>query len=273
MSHTESSSQTVNPVSRTLDVLEALAHSPVPLSFTDLCTRTVTPKATMHRTLATLQARGYVQTDHATGNYAAGVRCLELGGLWLRQLDLRGVAAPHLQTLNAISAETVHLAVYESGDVIYIDKLESPQQVIAKSHVGRRCPAVAVATGRVLLATRDRSEIERVLSGPLEQYTEHSITDPDELLRMLNAVHTDGYAINRGSYRDGVSGIAAPIRDHTGAVVASVGLCLPEYRFTDNRFAELCDWTINAANAISRSLGGLIASPASHEPERPAIGD
>lgn len=270
MSHIDVGPQPVNPVSRVLDVLETLAGSPTPLSFTELCGRTSTPKATLHRMLGTLQARGYVQVDHVSGNYSAGVRCLELGGLWLSRLDLRSVAAPHLKELNAVSTETIHLGVYESGDVIYVEKLESPQQVIAKSHIGRRCPAVAVATGRVLLATQDRREIDRVLAVPLGKHTNESITDPDDLRQLLGEARERGYAINRGGYREGVSGIAAPIRDHTGAVVAAVGICLPDYRFTDERFPQLRDWTLHTANAISRGLGGPLSTFSPEE--QPAAG-
>lgn len=244
-----------NPVSRTLDVLERLTGSDRPLSFTELCAMTGTPKATMNRTLGTLQARGYISTDRATGLYTAGIKCFELGSLWARNLDIREAAALSLEALNQKSQETVHLGIYDAGDVIYVEKLESPHQVVAKSHVGRRCPATAVATGRVLLASQDKNEIDRVLAGPLEKYTPDTLTDPEQLRDMLTAARQEGYAVNRCNYRPGVSGVAAPIRDHTGAVVAAVGICLPDYRFTPDRFPELQEWTMNAAADISLALG------------------
>ena len=242
-------------VLRTLDILETLTRSGSAMALGDLATGIDTPKATLHRLLTTLQARGYVTQDATTGRYAAGLRCFELGSLWAVNLDLRAVAAPHLADLNASTRETVHLGVYEQGDVVYIDRLESPQQVIAKSYVGRRCPAICVATGRVLLAYSDRVEIERVLSGPLPAFTEHSITDRDELAAMLADIRATGHGLNRCSYRDEVSGIAAPVRDHTGRVVASVGLCLPDHRFHGERVDLLREATVVTAREISRALG------------------
>jgi len=267
MSDVEHRSETMPAVARALTVLEELAGSGTELTFTELCESTMTPKATMHRLLATLQGRGYV-SQSTTGRYSAGVRCFELGSMWAQKLDLRSVAAPFLQRLNQESRETVHLGVYEHGDVIYIDRLESPQQVIAKSYVGRRCTATSVATGRVLLAYSDHAEVDRVLAEPLPSYTPHSIVDPDEMRRLLADVRTHGFAVNKCSYRDEVCGVAAPIRDHTGRVVASVGLCLPEHRFSEERFPFLRDLTLSAGADISVALGG----PAAVIPHRDAAG-
>ena len=243
-------------VGRTLDVLEVLVGSGRSVALSELSELTSTPKATLHRILHTLNARGYVGQDDDSTRYSAGIRCFELGSMWAQNLDLRSVAAPFLAALNADAKETVHLGVYEGGDVVYIDRLESPLQVIAKSYVGRRCPATCVATGRVLLAYSTRAEIARVLGEPLPAYTEQSITDPDELARMLEEVRMNGFGINHSSYRDEVGGIAAPVRDHTGQVVASVGLCIPEHRFVRERLEFLRDLTIRTALDVSSALGG-----------------
>lgn len=254
---------------RALDILELLAGSPSPQGLTGIAERVHGPKATVHRLLATLQARGYATQDPQTGRYRAGVRCFELGSLWARQLDLRTVAAPHTAELNEHSGETVHLAVYDRGDVVYVDKIESRYPVVAKSDLGRRCPAACVATGRALLAYRPREEIEEILSGPLPAYTAQSITQPQQLAALLDQVRRDGYAVNHGAYREGVGGVAAPIRDYTGSPVASVGLCLPEQRFGADRFGALRDMTVTAAIAISAALGGpaapVLAGPADHQ--------
>jgi len=255
----EHTSEPVTVVARAFDVLEELARSGAGRSFTELCELTGIPKATMHRLLHTMQGRRYVTQEMGTGQYSVGVRCFELGSMWAQKLDLRAVAAPLLLTLNEESRETVHLGVYEHGDVVYIERLESPQQVIAKSYVGRRCTATSVATGRVLLAHSDQTEIERVLSEPLPAYTEQSVLDPEVLRTMLAKVRADGYATNRCGYREGVSGIAAPIRDHTGRVVAAVGLCMPDYRFASDRFELFRDLTQRAGVDISRALGGPAA--------------
>jgi DNA-binding IclR family transcriptional regulator len=163
-----------------------------------------------------------------------------------------------LARLNEATKETVHLAVYEHGDVVYVDKLESRHEVVAKSSIGRRCPATCVATGRALLAYQPAAEIREVLAKPQPRYTEHTTTDPDELAAILADVRKNGYSTNRESFREGVAGIAAPIRDHTGAVVASVGLCLPIQRFGPERQSRLRDETLETATAVTEALGSSV---------------
>jgi DNA-binding IclR family transcriptional regulator len=252
----DSALDSASQLDRALDILELLARSGSPQGLTGIAEQAGVPKATVHRLLATLQARGYVTQDARTGGYGAGIRCFELGSLWAQHLDLRAIAAPSAAVLNERSGETVHLAIYDHGDVIYIDKIESRHPVVATSHVGRRCPATCVATGRALLAFQPREEIEGVLRGPLPAYSEHSITRPAELAALLSQVRRDGYAVNHGSYRETVGGVAAPIRDHTGSVIASIGLCMPEQRFGAERFGSLVGWTVEAAVAVSAALGG-----------------
>lgn len=254
-------------VHRALDILELLAGAPASVGLSEIAQRVEGPKATVHRLLATLQTRGYVAQDSRSGAYSAGVRCFELGSSWVQNLDLRVTAAPVLTDLNGDTRETVHLAIYDEGEVVYVDKLESPHPVVARSYVGRRCPAFCVATGRALLAFRPHEEIAWLLGQPLPAFTPRTVTDPAELRILLQEVRERGYAVNHESYREGVGGVAAPVRDHTGVVVASVGCCVPEHRFGPDRFGLLCERTVLAADQISRKLGATVTQ---REPGTPA---
>lgn len=240
---------------RALDILELLARLGRPVGLTEIAAAVGGPKATIHRLLTTLYARGYIAQDSYSSLYSAGVRCFELGSLWAQNLDLRAIAGPMLAGLNEQTGETVHLAIYDHGDAVYVDKLESRHPVVVTSHLGRRCTATCVATGRVLLAYQPAPEIQSVLDKPVPSYTEHTVTDPTRLAELLTEVRRNGYGTNHESYRPGVGGLAAPIRDHTGAVIAAVGICLPEQRFGPDRFDELRDRTVQAATDISTALG------------------
>jgi DNA-binding IclR family transcriptional regulator len=242
-------------VDRVLDILEVLARSPRPQLLGEVAAAVGAAKPTTHRLLAALVRRGYAAHDPREGEYRIGIRCFELGSLWAANLDLRQLAAPHLGRLNTATRETVHLAVYDHGDAVYVDKLDSPLPVIASSFVGRRCPASCVATGRVLLAYQPERELARVLESPLPRFTEQTITDPAALRDLLDEVHRTGVGVNHGSYRDGVGGVAVAVRDRTGMVVASVGVCLPEIRFGQDRFEALRDEVAAAGRAISSDLG------------------
>jgi DNA-binding IclR family transcriptional regulator len=120
---------------------------------------------------------------------------------------------------------------------------------------GGRCPAFCVAAGRALLAHQPAVEIARVLSSPLPRFTDATLTHPQDLDDLLATVRTEGFASNRGCFRDGVGGIALPVRDHTGSAIASVGICLPEHRFGPDRLPILREAIFEAAQAISSQLG------------------
>ncbi|MTD54841.1 IclR family transcriptional regulator [Amycolatopsis pithecellobii] len=257
-------------VDRALDVLEWLAQASRDQGrqLSDVATGVEHPKASVHRALAILRRRGYVlQDDH--GNYALGIKCHELGQYWTVGFDLRFHARPVLEALNQTSLETVHLAVYDQGDVVYVDKLESLHQVVVRPDIGNRAPAVIVATGLALLAFQPELEIKAQLTRPLPAYTEQTPQQPDEIAAILAEVRRDGYAVNRETYRRGVCGVAAPIRDTTGAVVASIGLVGPSHRFTAQHIAALRKQVVASAVEISMLLGGpdrLVTS--SEQPSR-----
>lgn len=246
-------------VHRALDLIELLVDSGRSLALAEIVEGVDGPKTTVHRLLSTLEARGYVNHNARTGSYSAGVRCFELGSAWAANLDLRGVAAPFLAELNQTTRETVHLAIYDQGDAVYVDKLESTLPVAPRSHLGRRCPSYCVAPGRVLLAYQPGDEIDRVLGSELARHTAATLTDPAALAGVLADVRERGYATNFGGFRDGVGGVAAPIRDHTGAVVASVGCCVPLERLGEDRLPFLRERTVSAAAAVSAELGGRTA--------------
>jgi DNA-binding IclR family transcriptional regulator len=247
-------------VERALDVLEWLARASGSAGtdapgLSEVAFGVGQPKATVYRLLTVLCRRGYVSQDAQAG-YRLGIKCFELGDHWARSFDLRVFALPYLEQLNATLQETVQLAVYDDGDVVYVDKLESAQLVIARPDTANRAPATVVSTGRAILAFQPEAEIRKVLQRPLPTYTEYTPTSAEEISALLAQVRRDGFAVNRQTYRLGVCGLAAPIRNSTGAVVASVGIIVPAHRFDPETIVAQRDATIDTAVAISGALGG-----------------
>jgi DNA-binding IclR family transcriptional regulator len=243
-------------VERALDVLEWLAAAGGQgRGLSEIALAMGQPKATMHRLLTVLRKRGYIAQDEQSG-YQLGIKCFELGNDWAKSFDLRTFARPFLVELNEELGETVHLAVYDQGDVVYVDKLESTHIVIARPDIGNRAPATVVATGRSLLAFQPAGEIRAQLSRPLPAYTETTPTTAEDVAKVLEQVRRDGFAVNQETYRKGICGLAAPIRDSTGGVIASVGILVPAHRFLAEEFDTHRDATIRTALAISTALGG-----------------
>jgi IclR family KDG regulon transcriptional repressor len=248
----------VRSVDQTLDVLELLARAERPVGVTEIARSLGLSPSGVHRLLVTLRERGYATQDPATARYTRGLQCFSLAALAASRQTLRAVADDHLRALNQATGEAVHLTVYESGHVVYIDKLESHHETAPVSRVGELAPAHCVATGRAIIAYLPFTEIEMLIERGLQHFTDSTIGDREVLLADLEATRARGYALNRGAWRAGVGGVAAPIRDFSGMVQASVGCCLPLERLTDQTMADLAARTIQTAAAISEELGFVV---------------
>ena len=246
----------LHSLNMSLDVVELLASSHVPLSLGDIAAKLELSKAAVHGVLSNLEARRYVERTPDRQGYRLGHRLWELGLVASESIELPKVAHRYLEQLVELSSESSQLAEYcAPGEVVYLDRVDSPNPVRANIHVGRRAPAYCVATGRALLAFQPKSEIDRVCDGPLQSFTKKTIVKPAKLRRELDLVRQRGYAINHGEYRGEIVGIAAPIRDHQGNVIAALSVSGPEYRFTVKLATALAQAVIEASEAVSRELG------------------
>jgi DNA-binding IclR family transcriptional regulator len=245
-------------IERTLDALEILAERGHGVGVGELADALGVSSPSAHRLLSTLHARGYARQDPLTARYAIGLRCFSLATLATTDLDLRATAAPHLRRLNERTGETVHLALYADGEVIYIDRLEGAHPVGPISRIGARAPAHCVSTGRAILAFAPDAEIDALLARGLEGFTTHTATTRAALDADRERVRRRGYAVNEGSWRAEIGGVAAPVRDFSGQVKASVGVCLPAQRFSAKARPELIRHTVDAAAGISANLGFVV---------------
>jgi len=143
-----------------------------------------------------------------------------------------------LRELARQSRETVHLAILEGPEVIYVEKIDSPEPVAAYTRLGGRAPAHCVATGKALLAQLRDADLQPLLRD-LPRHLELTICDPDELRTELARTRERGYAINRGEWRDSVWGLASAIKSRNGAVLGVVGVSGPRYRLEP---AERCQF-------------------------------
>lgn len=237
-----------------LSVLEALAARGQPRGVTELADELGLVKSNIHRLLQTLAHRGYVRKDEASGRYECTLKMWELGASVVEQLDVRPAARPGMEALAERTLETVHLSVLDGTEILYIDKIDSPQPVRAYSRVGGRAPSYCVATGKALLAHASETVLAKV-TAELEKHTTRTITEPKALRKELQRVREAGFAINRGEWREGVCGLAAPILDPHQRAVAAIGISGPLERLNLNRLRAFAPLVLRTARSISRALG------------------
>lgn len=244
-------------VDKALKVLVALADnaSPRGTSLAELSSKVGYHKTTAYRLLATLQRNGFVQQDPDTDRYRLGLKLLELSTILLDNLELRREASPLLCELMTKTNETIHLAVLEQAEVVYIDKVESLNPVRMFSRIGRRMPAHCTGMGKAILAYMPDPYVAMVIAKGLPQRTSNTITSPDEFRRELGRIRERGYSIDNVENEDGIACTAAPVFDHTGQPIAAISVAGPSMRVTPERFEELGLLVKNTAQEISHRMG------------------
>ncbi|MFD4317011.1 IclR family transcriptional regulator [Streptomyces sp. NPDC058548] len=247
----------VPAVTRAFDVLELFLEGDGTLSAPEITRRLQLPRTTTHELVTTLTARNYlVPVPEQPGRYRLGVRTYQLGSRYAEQLDLAAEGHQVAREVADTCGETVHVAVLEEMDVIYIAKVDSTHAVRMVSAAGRRLPAHCTAVGKMLLATLPEAELEERLDGyDLAGMTPRSITDPDALRAALAEIRILGVAGEQQESNPDVSCVAAPVRDRSGRVVAALSVSVPVHRWSEDRENELTALAVTGASRLAERLG------------------
>lgn len=236
-----------------LDLIEVLAEGERPLSLSEIALRLAAPKPNVHFLLSALTARGYAEQDPVTKRYFLTLKLWEIGTKVLGHLDLRRLASPHLASLAEATSETINLAILDHGEVLYLEKIDSPMPVRAYTPMGGRAPAYCTATGKVLIAYESEEVIERVTRN-MKIHSPTTIRNATALRKELQRVRNTGYAITRGEWHESVRGVAVPIRDGSRKVVAAVGVYGPASRLPPKALRQLAVRVKETGAAISSAL-------------------
>lgn len=212
-------------------------------------------KPTTFRILRALRARSLLTQDCDRGVYTLGPMTLRLGMDYLESLDLRREALPTMRRLGVETGETIHLSILDGVDVVYIEKVDSPQSVRMFSRIGHTMPAHSTGIGKAILAYLPEEELKARLPDQLEARNAMTITSRDRLVEHLRGVRERGYSTDDMENEDGIRCVGAPIFDHTGAVCAGVSIAGPAMRVTPDRFAGLGPLIRDAGAEISARLG------------------
>jgi DNA-binding IclR family transcriptional regulator len=215
-------------LAKTRLIIEAFQPEDDDLALAVLVARTGLAKATVHRLTSELVDWGVVERTAA--GYRLGLRLFEIGHRVPLQRTLRDAARPAMQDLLTVTRETVHLAVADGTDVLYVEKLERAPRSSVASRLAGRLPLHCTATGKAILAFGAPALTTRVLDQRLAARTPRTVTDPRRLVEQLSAIRRDGVAIEREEAAIGQASIGVPILGPGGDAVAALSLTAPVAR-------------------------------------------
>lgn len=251
----------VQSLDRVVAILDAFSRDRPELGMSEIARMTGLTSSTAYRLLSALEAHDLVRQVN-NRRYALGVHVRRLAHVASVRVTLQDTARPVLTGLRDVSGETVGLHVLQADFTrTVVDQAES-REALRRTYTefGEAIPLHQGAPGKVLLAYLPRDAREAVLAGPLEAATRRTIVDPNALRREIDAIRRRGCAF---SYEERVLGIrtaAVPVRDHTGAVVASISVTGPATRMTKRRAREVAPLAVRAGGELSAQLGFMGAS-------------
>ena len=244
----------VQSVDRAAAILEILARDGE-AGVTEVARELGVHKSTASRLLAALDRRELVTQDTARGRFRLGLGIVRLAGAAARGLDLVQESRPVCRALAQEVGETVNIAILAGRDALYLDQVAGPAALSPHNWAGQRIPLHATSDGKVLLAYLPPTEIAGHLVPPLDRFTDHTITTAARLGRVLAEVRRRGYATAVEELEEGLTAVAAPIRDAEGHVIASVSASGPSFRIPAARIDAIAEAVRHAAGDISRRLG------------------
>jgi DNA-binding IclR family transcriptional regulator len=215
-------------------------------------------KSSVHDLMSSLAKLGFLNKT-GDNRYRLGWRLVTLSETLLATTELRKEAHPVLEELAAHYQETIHLAVLDDTQAVYVDKLEGRQAVrVELTSLGARLYAHCSALGKVLLAYSPEEEVRRIVhTAGLPRFTENTITNENDLAQSLAKIRKQGYAYDLEEILPDLCCVAAPIYNYTAQVIAAISMSIPAYRFRRSQ-TEYRDAIVRTAKIISKRLGYYI---------------
>lgn len=246
----------VQSVGRAIKLLETLAEYARDISLTELAKAVGWPPSTVHGLLSTLRDHHYVEQAPVSGHYRLGIRLFELGNIVARGWDIRELAAPHMQRLNSELGEMVQLATVDRDEVLYIDRLDSNRLMRIVSDIGARLPMHCTGLGKAMLAYLNESEVRKIAKkSGLPAMTPKTITALPDLLKELEKVRENGYAIDDCEIMEGLRCVAAPILNRNNKADYAISVSGFSVNMQGERLEKVIQKVTAAAKQISEDIG------------------
>lgn len=253
---------------RVLDIFELLVQHPSGLSLSEICLELDLPKSSGHALLMTLVQRGYLREGRRERTYRLGPALFEIGSAYISSTDLVADGQAIVSEVARTCDETVHLAVLDGTDVLYVVKEEGTRTIRMVSAVGKRFPAYGTGVGKLLLSFQSDADLAERFpdNGALAALTPQTITDPQALRAEFASIRTRGYAYDYEESTPGLCCVAAPVYGATGGVVAGMSISVPSVRFSPARRDELLALLLAQTKRLSMILGFPVRTVVGREP-------
>ncbi len=247
----------VDALAQGLSVLKAFDGDQATLTLTELAQSLGWSRSKPYRFVHTLERLGYLEREEPGRRYRLTALSMQLGFAYLNRLPLVELAQPVLNRLRNEVNASVHMAILDKQELVYVALARIPLPTAINIHVGSRMPAYATSIGRILLAHQSEEELDEIIGpAPIPALTEKSTVDPQRFRDLLQQARASGFVFNDEEFHLGVRSIAAPIFDSTGKAVAGLNATAMTHAFTDAIIQDKIIPAVRSAAAeLSSGLG------------------
>jgi len=226
------------------------------LSLSEISERLELPTSTVHRLLAAMKERGYIEQQRRSGGYKLGLTFVDMSSLYLNRLELKTEAEPFLRDLSSKTGLTAFLAIRDHDQIVYIDKMETFSSLRKYSILGQRRPVYTTSLGKALLFDLVDEEIRELLSNTsFEKHGPKTHTDLQRLIFDINTSRTRGWAMDDEEAEEGIRCVAAPIHDYRSRAIAAISASWSISASPDVDIEGTAAQVVRASEQIARHMG------------------
>jgi DNA-binding IclR family transcriptional regulator len=247
----------IKSIEKCFVILDCLYTGDSLLTLEEITQKTGYKKTTCFRLLKTMRSLGIVEQSPATKKYQYGTRLVTVGLSALKHMNLRNSALPILQQLRDDTRETINLTILNGAEILYVERLMSDYLVNVNVNVGDRLPVYCASMGKVILAFLPQSRMKKIIAATkFEPRTDRTIVSESALIKELEQIRFQGFAINDEELEKGLRAVAAPIINYTGEAFAAINIAWTTARRPDRAvFSEFAQKVVAAAEQISALMG------------------
>lgn len=228
----------VKSLKKALDILECFSHEQPEIGITQISRMLGLNKSNVHNIVSTLETCGYMKQDEQTGKYRLGLKIMQLSHIISTSMSFQSMVHKSVMELLDEIDEVVYFGILEDENVMYLDAGFPEKSFHARWVQGMTAPLVCTGIGKALLAYQEEIYIDELLQKPMQQFTEHTITDPILLKEQLALIKKRGYSIDGMEHEYGVNSVGVPVFDRNNRLVGAISTTGPSLRFTEDKIQQ-----------------------------------
>lgn len=239
------------PTLRVLKILELLSNSNESLPLSIISKKLGIPTSTLSPILQTLQEEHYITCQNK--NYGLDAKILELGGGVKSQDSLIGLIKKHMRTIRDLSGQTCQMGILRGGNVLYLEKLDTKNQVQLKSFIGASYPAYATSLGKALLEKKSKKELKKIYPEAFKEITPNTLKNIDDLYQQIQKIKKEKIALESGEMNPQIECMAIGI-EHQGIIIAAISISYLIFDSNESFRQKNKDILLNEKEKIQKAI-------------------